>query len=66
MKPHCSFVSLGEASASGQIDWKKCLFCQSDKGGEKLRCPNAAINNAGGAGYVTLAKDLLNFRKYAM
>ena len=44
------------------IDWEKCVICQTPKG-EVLKCPGSSIRSEDGAGYKTLAENLLGFKK---
>jgi len=43
-------------------DWEKCVVCQQDTG-KVLKCPAGSKHSIDGAGYKTLAENLLAFKK---
>ena len=45
-----------------QIDWAKCVVCQSDTD-EKLVCPANSTRTSFGSGYTTFADNLLKFQE---
>jgi hypothetical protein len=49
-------------SSAISIDWQKCAICQIEKS-EKLICPLNTVQAEKGAGYTTLARDLLGFQE---
>ena len=46
-----------------EIDWSKCIFCQSVIEGEKLRSPGATSRSNAGSGYETFTALLVEFQK---
>lgn len=44
------------------MDWEKCMICQKSKG-ERLQCPAVSKRKDAGAGYISFAKNLVEFEK---
>lgn len=54
-------ISTSTSSQSEPCDWNKCIVCQSDTD-EQLQCPKSTKRANIGAGYVTIADNLLKFK----
>ena len=61
------FELVGSADVHGlpEIDWNRCVICQTEKT-EKLLCPNNSNQCDKHVGYKSLAEDLLNFDSIGM
>ena len=47
------------------MDWEKCIICQKSKG-EPLQCPAVSKRKDAGAGYISFAKNLVEFQKHGI
>ena len=58
-------VSSADVDVLPEIDWNRCVICQTEKK-EKLLCPNNSKQHDKHVGYKSLAEDLLSFDSIGM
>ena len=63
MSKQCKLVDVTKPIASSPktpLDWELCVLCQGETA-EPLQCPAVSKRQDAGAGYVSLANNLIEF-----